>query len=55
VRALADEVIVMQAGRVVEQGPTTEIFERPRQPYTRALMAAALHIEVAPVADAGGA
>jgi microcin C transport system ATP-binding protein len=53
VRALAEEVIVMQAGRVVEQGTATEIFERPRQPYTRALMAAALHIEVTPVPDAG--
>ena len=47
VRALADEVIVMRGGRVVEQGPTTEIFERPQQPYTRALMAAAF--EIAPV------
>jgi microcin C transport system ATP-binding protein len=47
VRALADEVIVMRAGQVVEQGPTMEIFERPQQPYTRALMAAAF--EIAPV------
>jgi microcin C transport system ATP-binding protein len=47
VRALADEVIVMRSGRVVEQGPTMEIFERPQQPYTRALMAAAF--EIAPV------
>jgi len=54
VRALADEVIVMRAGRVVEQGPTMEIFERPRQPYTRALMAAAFHMEVAGSGAAGG-
>ncbi|MET0852703.1 MAG: ABC transporter ATP-binding protein, partial [Candidatus Rokuibacteriota bacterium] len=42
VRALADEVIVLRAGRVVEQGPARQIFERPAEPYTRALMAAAL-------------
>jgi microcin C transport system ATP-binding protein len=45
VRALSDEVVVMRAGRVVEQGPTTDVFEHPQQPYTKALMAAALHIE----------
>ena len=48
--ALADEVIVMRAGRVVEQGPTTEIFEHPREPYTRALMAAAFHMAAAAAA-----
>ncbi len=52
VRALADEVVVMRAGRVVEQGPTAEIFERPRHAYTRALMAAAF--DIAPV-EAGAA
>ena len=45
VRALADELIVLKDGRVVEQGPATEIFEAPRQDYTRALMAAAFDIE----------
>jgi microcin C transport system ATP-binding protein len=54
VRALADEVIVMRAGRVVEQGLTAEIFERPRQPYTRALMAAAFRIETVDGGTAGG-
>jgi oligopeptide/dipeptide ABC transporter ATP-binding protein len=29
----------MYAGQVVEQGPTHELFARPRHPYTRALMA----------------
>ncbi|MCG8360813.1 MAG: ABC transporter ATP-binding protein, partial [Kiloniellales bacterium] len=44
VRALADEVIVMKAGRMVEQGPTEAIFDAPREPYTRALMAAAFDL-----------
>jgi microcin C transport system ATP-binding protein len=45
VRALSDQVIVMRDGQVVEHGPGEEIFERPRHPYTRALMAAAFEIE----------
>ena len=52
VRALSDEVVVMRAGRVVEQGPTAEIFEHPTHPYTRALMAAAF--DIAPVETDGG-
>ena len=45
VRALADEVIVMRHGRVVEQGSSSRIFESPEEPYTRALIAAAFDIE----------
>jgi microcin C transport system ATP-binding protein len=45
VRAVADEVLVMRQGRVVEAGPVEEVFARPRQPYTRALLAAALELE----------
>src|SRR5690606_25361557 len=45
VRALADEVIVMRDGRVVEQGPATRIFAEPREPYTKALLAAAFNLE----------
>jgi len=45
VRALADEVIVMRAGKVVEQGPARQIFDSPAEPYTRALIAAAFDIE----------
>ncbi len=48
VRALASQVIVMRAGKVVEAGATAEVFERPRSDYTRALMAAALHHKAAP-------
>nr|WP_307286639.1 ABC transporter ATP-binding protein [Labrys wisconsinensis] len=45
VRALADHVVVMREGRIVEEGPTAEIFDAPCDPYTRALMAAALGSE----------
>jgi microcin C transport system ATP-binding protein len=45
VRALSDHLLVMRDGQVVEQGDAADIFERPRHPYTRALMAAAFDIE----------
>jgi len=45
VRALAHDMIVMRRGRVVEQGPTEDIFAAPRQAYTRALMAAAFELK----------
>jgi ABC-type microcin C transport system duplicated ATPase subunit YejF len=41
IRAVADEIAVMKDGRVIEQGPAQEIVARPREPYTRALIAAA--------------
>ena len=41
IRAVADEIAVMKDGRIIEQGLTEEIVERPRAPYTRALIAAA--------------
>ncbi|MFQ5756282.1 MAG: ABC transporter ATP-binding protein [Acidiferrobacterales bacterium] len=46
VRALSDEVIVMRDGQVVEHGPVERVFQRPREPYTRALMAAAFDLEL---------
>ncbi|RMI15085.1 ABC transporter ATP-binding protein [Sinorhizobium meliloti] len=45
VRALANEVIVMRLGKVVEQGPAERIFEAPTEDYTKALMAAAFNLE----------
>jgi len=40
VRYLAHRVAVMYLGQIVETGPTGQIFENPRHPYTRALLAA---------------
>ncbi|MAF96662.1 MAG: microcin ABC transporter ATP-binding protein [Rhodospirillaceae bacterium] len=45
VRALAHEILVMRRGRVVEQGPADGIFDDPKDPYTRALMAAAFEMK----------
>ena len=45
VRALADRLIVMRDGVVVEEGAAVDIFEHPREAYTRALMAAAFSLE----------
>ncbi|UNK38078.1 ABC transporter ATP-binding protein [Shinella sp. H4-D48] len=45
VRALANDIIVMRSGRVVEKGPAKDIIERPTEAYTKALMAAAFNLE----------
>jgi microcin C transport system ATP-binding protein len=47
VRALANDVIVMRHGKVVEEGPASEIFKAPKTEYTRALMAAAFDLQAA--------
>jgi peptide/nickel transport system ATP-binding protein len=39
VQYISDRVLVMYLGRVVELGPVDEIFDNPRHPYTRALLA----------------
>ncbi len=45
VRALSDDIIVMQEGKVVESGPAHRILDEPEKPYTQALMRAAFDIE----------
>ena len=48
VRALSSYVIVMRSGKVVEEGPTEQIFSAPQASYTKALLSAAFNLEVAP-------
>ena len=45
VRAMADTVLVMRHGRIVEAAPADELFAAPKEPYTRALLAAAFDLE----------
>ncbi len=47
IRAAADRVLVMQAGKVVEQGATQVVLSAPRHPYTQALLAATPDLEAA--------
>jgi len=46
VRHVADRVAVMYLGRIVETGTTEQVFDRPRHPYTAALMSASPHLDV---------
>jgi microcin C transport system ATP-binding protein len=48
VRALSNEVVVMRHGKMVEYGPSIEVFANPKSDYTKALIAAAFDIEAAP-------
>ena len=53
VAEIADHVVVMQHGRIVEQGPATQVLTNPQHPYTKGLIAAVPHgpAEPRPVAD----
>ncbi len=45
VSQVADRIIVMYAGRIVEDGPTAEVLRHPRHPYTEGLLRAAPRLE----------
>jgi oligopeptide transport system ATP-binding protein len=47
VAGLADRVLVMYAGRIVEEGPVDDIFARPRHPYTEGLLRSTPRLDVA--------
>ena len=47
VKAMAHDLIVMKNGKVVESGPAKEIFDNPKEAYTKALLAAALDLKTA--------
>jgi microcin C transport system ATP-binding protein len=47
VRALADDILVMRSGRVVEHQPTAKLFNAPQEAYTRALIQAAIDLQAA--------
>ncbi len=47
VRAITDEVMVMNAGKIVEHGPTGDVFDHPKHPYTRLLVSAAPNLQQA--------
>jgi microcin C transport system ATP-binding protein len=48
VRALANDVVVMRQGKVVEQGPAATVMTAPANDYTRALLAAAFDLQAHP-------
>jgi microcin C transport system ATP-binding protein len=48
VASLASHLIVMRDGKVVEEGPASELFKNPKTDYTRALFTAAFRLEIAP-------
>lgn len=48
VRALADDIMVMRDGKVVEAGTADEVFDTPKTDYTKALLAAAFDLRAAP-------
>jgi len=48
VAEMADDVVVMYLGRVVEQAPVDEIFYAPKHPYTQALLRSIPHIRLKP-------
>jgi oligopeptide/dipeptide ABC transporter ATP-binding protein len=55
IAGLADDLLVMYAGRVIEQGPTEAIFDHPQHPYTQGLLRSVPRIDSdAPLQAIGG-
>ena len=52
VRAMAHRIVVLRHGRVVEEGPADLVLSRPREDYTRSLLAAAFNLEAEPAEPA---
>jgi ABC-type dipeptide/oligopeptide/nickel transport system ATPase component len=55
VRGIAQSVVVLSGGRVVERGAVEDVFERPRDPYTIRLMSDAPRLSTAAAAAGGQA
>ena len=53
VRAITDRVLIMRAGKIVEEGPTEAVFADPQNAYTKSLIAAAPDIDAALAANEG--
>lgn len=53
VRAVCDRVAVMYLGRIVEEAPVAALYDDPRHPYTRALLAAAPRLDAPRTPGAG--
>ena len=51
VAALASHLVVMRQGKIVEEGPASQLFKAPQSGYTRALFAAAFRMENAAGVD----
>lgn len=51
IRHLSDQVVVMYLGAIVEAGPVETVFDNPRHPYTRALIAAAPRLKSGAIAE----
>ena len=43
---MADRIVVMYAGQIVERGPSVEVFHHPRHPYTNALLEAVPRLDL---------
>jgi len=52
IREVADDVIVMEAGRVIEQGSVLEVFQRPQAEITQTLVQADSHVTLPPAVEA---